>query len=172
MTNYELYSLRLKREAGEIFPDTYVYDRIPDELKVQIWKIIQKAIGNLYSNGKGQYFDTIHAHLCEEYGVFGLNNGEVYPAPNDYFSRFNIYQIQKFFFEPTYVSEDLDVIELLFRLIDIIIRNKPQLIINIIAFFPFDDAEITPDEAIDKLNTRFKQHGMGYQFDINTNHQN
>lgn len=56
------------------------------------------------------------------------------------------------------IEKTLDVIELSFKYIDIAIRgtNYNNNAINI---------RCTPDEAIQELNERFKENGVGYQFE-------
>jgi hypothetical protein len=51
----------------------------------------------------------------------------------------------------------LDVVELAFRVL--------QTTINNYKFQQYSFSQISPSDAIDELNQRFKQHGIGYQFE-------
>ena len=81
---YELFSKRQQRMQGEI-PDTYQYETIPDELRVQIFYIWGKMWGTPYYNNLDELqlsrlaidaFRSIETTLCEEYGVLSLSGGD------------------------------------------------------------------------------------------------
>ncbi|MEH2461477.1 MAG: hypothetical protein V7K34_30065 [Nostoc sp.] len=55
------------------------------------------------------------------------------------------------------INEVLDVIELSFRLIDTFYKNTD------IGFY--SRSKIKPDDAINRLNIRFREHGVGYQYE-------
>jgi len=71
----ELFSKRQKRARGEM-PDVYVYDTLPQSLRVQIIYIIRDAFGvdkdRYRSNHAVQAYKSVHQILCREYGVFTL----------------------------------------------------------------------------------------------------
>ena len=75
--------------------------------------------------------------LCREYGVFAL-------AETDSIMRNYIEEFFTFFLQANNVENALDAVELSFQVIDEYSSN--------------------PDEAIEELNERFKEHGVGYQF--------
>jgi hypothetical protein len=144
---FDLFSKRQSRLRGE-FPDVYVYDDLPNSLRVQIVHIIRDAFG-------GDHYGSVHASeaykfinnaLCREYGVFELTK---HPRSLDD-SVFNFFLTEKS------VERALDVIELSFKLIDTYIRDH----------YPHNSgAKIGPDDAIAELNGRFKEHGIGFQFE-------
>ena len=81
MAIVDLYSKRQKRARGEV-PDVYVYDNLPQPLRVQIVHIIRDAFsdssyGISYrrfgsrSNGQDVH-EAVEKILCRELGVFEL----------------------------------------------------------------------------------------------------
>ena len=171
---YELFSKRQQRMQGET-PDTYPSEAIPRELRVQIFYIWGKVWGTVYENLDGESdgsrlgmeaFRSIENTLCEEYGVFNLEE------PNPYREFTPSYlAVKDFFINTEDTDKVIDVIEVSFRYIDQEIRDK---------FYVPDDGldgifgprhrdippdSISPDEAIDLLNLRFSEHGVGYQYE-------
>lgn len=69
----ELFSKRQKRLRGEV-PDIFVYDRIPEPLRVQTIHIWRDAIGedDTYYNHASDLYKELHNILCREYGTFSL----------------------------------------------------------------------------------------------------
>lgn len=146
---FDLFSKRQKRARGEM-PDVYVYDKLPPPLRVQIVHIIRDAFGE-----DGRHTDDVHKAyefvketLCREFGVFELVQ---YPKSNQE-SVFN------FFLEQESVEHALDVVELCFRYIQLVIAEDRSYLYNI-------RRKIEPDDAVAELNERFKEHGVGYQFE-------
>ena len=143
MPVYDLFSKRQKRLKGDV-PDVYVYDDIPDSLRVQIVHIWSRVIGTkdqYYSRHYGEnrvkiVYDRIADILCQEYGYFQLP-GEEYPH-----SRYQ--ELVIFFLSVEDVERVLDAIEISFRYI----QNASQI----------------ADRAVKELNARFREHGVGFQF--------
>ncbi len=75
--------------------------------------------------------------LCREYGVFTL-------AEADLYDRNYIEEFFNFFLQVNDIENALDAVELSFRVIDKYSSNC--------------------NDAIEELNDRFKEHGVGYQF--------
>jgi|TARA_B110000211_G_scaffold232102_1_gene295051 hypothetical protein len=152
MAIFDLFSKRQKRLRGE-FPEIYTYDNIPKHLRVQIIHIIKDAIG-IRKHGREdepeKAYDFIHKTLCREYGIFSLG---------DRYSKNDEDHVLNFLLSTEDTEKAIDVIELSFKFIDRIIKQS------------FDEYEwnteikIKPDEAIEELNERFKEHGIGYSFD-------
>jgi hypothetical protein len=161
MATFNLFSKRRKRNAGDV-PDVYVYS-IPESLKVQIIHIWGDALGN-----PGRHYDpddnvnstyqNIVEVLRREYGVFILR--EDTPDRND--NRYAFNELCKFFLDskpfrgmdPT--DKALDVIELTFVSIDHITRR--------FTYLRRQNADKIADVAIEELNVRFREHGVGYSF--------
>ncbi|MFW5499856.1 MULTISPECIES: STM4504/CBY_0614 family protein [unclassified Maridesulfovibrio] len=154
MAVFDLYSKRQKMLRGEV-PDVYTYDEIPQALRVQIAQIIHATLGN-----HTQYFDTytdsvkktyqqIVEILCREYGVFSLCQ--------TYGNRDYHEELTDFLVNEQDVERILDVTELSFKAIEHCTRTHGYL-------FRSNYNKIA-DEAINELNTRFKEHGVGYHFE-------
>ena len=153
MKIHKLFSKRQKQLRGEV-PDVYQYETIPQELRVQIvhiWFDIwgKEAIDSphvhthLYSAYR--IYNSIHDILCREYGEFTLG-----PENN------LVERVSNFLIGTEDIGKVIDAIELSFQYIDRTVRNKPQL---------FSPMHISPDDAISELNHRFREHGVGYQYE-------
>lgn len=148
----DLFSKRKKRELGE-FSDVYTYDEVPYKLRVQIVHIIRDTIGKRTHYGTdapAEAYKLIHDILCREYGRFTLNKGY---DDNHEESLFN------FLIQTKETDEVIDVIELTFQYIDKIINTDYD-------HYKFNaEVKITPADAIEELNERFKESAIGYSFE-------
>ena len=144
----DLYSKRQQRLRGDVADDVYQYTNIPPALRVQAIQLIQEIIGSPEStyNSQGICTEDIHNALCREYGVFSL-----YPSTT-YDGRAISHFIRN---EPEY-ERCLDAIELAFRHINSTVRTNPQR---------YKCSLNNIDDAISELNFRFKEAGVGYQFE-------
>lgn len=150
MPVFDLFSKRQKRLRGG-YPDTYQYDNIDRKFRIQVVHIIRNTIGirDPYRKSTEQTYQYIHETLCKEYGVFTLREY----ANSDFSAVFD------YFLDEEDHEKCLDIIELSFQEIDTYVRKNE---------FSFRDAEgVTqkPDDAIEELNARFKESGIGYQFE-------
>ncbi len=149
MAIFELFSKRQKKIRGEV-PDVYSYEDIPNPLRVQIVHIIRDTIGqDRYERYARNAYEFIHKALCKEYGVFTLkqharSDGE---AVLDYFLNCKDYE------------RCLDIIEICFRLIENYVAD------NYRSYKQHTTSSQDPDDAIKELNSRFKESGVGYQFE-------
>ena len=76
--------------------------------------------------------------------------------------------VRNFLLETEDTNKVIDVIEVSFRYIDIVIRDKFRVSIDEIFGTSRRDIppdSISPDEAIDQLNQRFREHGVGYKYE-------
>lgn len=161
----DLYSKRQKRLQGDA-PDVYTYDKIPTPLRVQIVQIWEETLGSPsnggyrvtmpslsgsspYEQGMRAAYEFIVEALRREYGVFELHNGNY--AGDDH------RELADFFLNEREINKVIDVVELIFRYIDIGTRDW--------AFRHLEDANKRADNAIAELNIRFKEHGIGYQYE-------
>ncbi len=134
-------------------PDVYVYDEIPQKLRVQIIHIIQDTIG--ISNPKSAYvYDYIHKVLCKEYGFFSLTENII--NPNAYDRSYQ--KIKNYFLACDDYERCLDIIEQCFIAIKFIATNYSYYESKI-------NATQKPADAVNELNLRFKESGVGYQFE-------
>ena len=150
---FELFSKRQKKLNGEIV-DVYIYNQIPKTLRVQIVHILNDTLGN-YEKYFDSIFGTANAYkiiveiLCREYGVFFL-------AENHAQTRSYISELHNFILSESDTDKILDAIELSFKYINKYTREFSYLRNN----YSSEYANI----AIEELNSRFHEHGIGYQF--------
>ncbi len=151
MAVFDLFSKRQKRARGEM-PDVYAYDKLPQTLRVQIIHIIQDAFGTDHyrSQNAEKAYEFVKQTLCREYGLFELVK---YPT-SDQDSIFD------FFLREESTERALDVVELCFKFINAVIADNQSYRYN-------TDRKIEPDDAVLELNERFKENGIGYQFESN-----
>lgn len=157
MPIFDIFSKRRKRLQGKI-PEVYVYDNLPEPLRVQIVQIWWDTLGNrdqYYGYGDGDKVKHIYKSLvemlCREYGVFRLSESEAHSGDRNF-----LIELASFFLEEKDVEKALDAVELSFRVIDSYIRSNDYL--------SRYDAPKIADDAIEELNNRFREHGVGYQF--------
>lgn len=153
MSNFEIYSKRQKRLRGET-PDVYVYDSLPEPLRVQIIQIWDDVMGNLdqyleFNHVVRDRYDIIVKKLRHEYGVIYLPNSTDLQPSDSYEELF------RFFHEQSDVDMALDAVELTFRALGTRQGNSKSFLI-------IPKREI--DAAIEDLNFRFKEHGVGFEF--------
>jgi hypothetical protein len=130
-------------------PDVYVYDPIPPQLKVQIVHIIDDTFGvSGYPDSATDLYQTVVGILCREYGVFQL-------VPNSRKPRDILFE---FITKESDTERILDAVEVCFRAIDMYIRKDYN-------YRHTTTRKLDSDDAIEELNTRFKEHGIGYQFE-------
>jgi len=150
---FDIYHKRkqLREKAGH--PDVYRYGYLPKGLRIQIMYIWRTAIG-LPRTGPYDYDDkfpnnvwiSIHDILCRELGLLSLVRERDSAFEN----------CCGFLLEESNVDKVLSLIEVSFRMIERVCSKLPS----------YDTASVTqePDDAIDELNARFKEHGIGYQY--------
>jgi hypothetical protein len=147
---YNLFSKRQKKLRGEI-PDVYVYEKLPVKLRVQIIHIIKDTIGqNKGSNRASRAYEFIHKSLCKEYGLFSLSKNSL-ESDED--------AILEYFLDNEDYEKCLDIIELSFRIIQRYIGENYHL------YKRNSTSSQEPNDAINELNSRFKEAGIGYQFE-------
>lgn len=142
-------------------PDVYIYT-IPQPLRVQVIHIWRDTLGNesQYLGDESQYRahdqKTIQAYkfivetLCREYGLFRL------PGSGDAQNRDTfLSELANFVLKEQDSEKVLDAIELSFRCIAKIIRRDHER----------SDCVAVADNAIAELNERFREHGVGYEYD-------
>lgn len=153
----DLFSKRQKRIRGDV-PDVYVYDSIPDALRVQVIHIWRDTMGDVeqyhdqyYGYGTHSVYKLIVESLCREYGLFSLAKRSGYNDRN-YFE-----ELITFFLSEQDIERVIDAIELSFRAIDSLTREY--------GYLKKQNAAEVATGAITELNFRFREHGVGYQFE-------
>jgi hypothetical protein len=155
MTVFDLFSKRQARQRGET-PDIYTYDQIPNKLRVQLVQIIGDLLQGgddsaaRFHPGVGKLFEFISNTLCREYGIFRLWG-------KSHHDRDHRRELFNFMLETTDHERVLDCVELATRCADRLTRNFGYL-----DTYGFDERV---DDGIAELNTRFKEHGVGFQYE-------
>ena len=157
---FDLFSRRRRAERGDI-PDVYVYDTLPQKVRIQIIHLWRRAFWSSedaeeFPSASGATLEKACAPcrelLREEYGVFALSR-PTHSAKEE---------IEGFFLAENDVEKCMDVIEVLFFFIDGFIRER---IAEIKTYRGFRPPNILPDDAIEVLNLRLKEGGIGYAFE-------
>jgi hypothetical protein len=159
MAVYDLYSKRRARELGNV-NDVYQYDQIPPGLRTQIIHIWGDAVGIPYvTQGSSGTAQTIHRcyHrvlqiLRREYRVFALAKNH---DPNDPDRSYE--ELKHWFMFEENTDRVLDAVEITARVIERLCSRNDYIASR------RDSAEICKN-AIEELNIRFKESGVGYQF--------
>jgi hypothetical protein len=149
---FDIFSKRQKKQRGEV-PDVYTYTDLPGALRAQIVLIWLDTLGKAEQYYTGQVkeaYEFIVNTLCREYGLFRL------PGAKDYGDREYIQELVNFFLQETNIEKALDAVELSFRIIDRFTRKWDYL--------NRQQASEVADAAIEELNSRLKEHGIGYQY--------
>ncbi len=150
MSIYDSFSKRLARSKKHD-QDIYTYDTLPERLRTQIVFIIEDAVNNLIQ--RPDAYKEIVTILCREYGQFFL----VSNPPMMYGNRLYKDEMNNFVLTENDTFKVLDAIELVLR----------YSLGNIAAYdLPKDNYRRQKvDSIIAELNERFKEHGVGYQFE-------
>jgi hypothetical protein len=146
---FDLYSKRQKRLRGEV-SDVFVYDEIPKPLRVQIVHIWNDAFGRDTSDSTipvANLFKSMRRILATEYGEFYLV--EPYTDARE--------DMEKFLLNCPDAEKALDTIELSF--LAIIKQTREH------NYRMYARPRMEPAEAVEELNIRFREHGLGYQFE-------
>ena len=134
MPIWNIYSKRAKE-----LPDVYQFQTLPGPLRVQIQRIIRNMFTTRHEWSDdpkpAEMYSRLHEILAQEYGLTVLADG-MYPVD----------QVQAFL-EETDIERVLDAIEVALQL------TKQNLETS---------ARLNPSKAIEELNHRFREHGVGY----------
>ena len=150
MPVYETYSKRMRKAERAGQPDVYQYVELPKPFRVQVIHILSGSIGadtDEIDYSENPQWVYIHNTLAREFGVLELGKGSGYAADKC-----------KEHILTGSTENTLDIIEISFRTIDDM-RGLPKQF--------YSDYSICqkPDDAIAELNQRFREHGIGYQFE-------
>jgi hypothetical protein len=151
MAILETYSKRQKRLQNAGKQDVYQYDEFPEAFRTQVVHILSAALGAYFSvtsSGPNPAWTGFYRNLLKELGVFKLSSSHTDDPAQD---------CMKFILEAD-ASGLLDTIEFAFQAIDRVVRNFHNY--ETITFSIVQ----TPKDAIEELNGRFKEHGLGYQY--------
>jgi len=145
----ELYSKRRKRELG-LEPDVYSYENFNANLRAQICYVIGDVLGIQNQIELERNYGNICVILRREYGVYKLVEGlHVRASVIDELVQFISFEQD--------VDRVLDAIELCFVTAESYRGN------SYIYRYPQEDTGAYIDGCVSELNTRFKEHGKGYE---------
>jgi AbiJ N-terminal domain 4 len=146
-----LYSKRKKLMERGNQPEVYQYEQLPIEFRTQVVHIWGSAIPVRVGLSGDKWWDDMHNYFIRELGVFHLGPYEQVGPLNQF--------INFLLDGETPIDNILDLIELTFQCIDIDIRE-------ILNKYTFNQSPVTqlPDDAINELNHRFREHAIGYQY--------
>jgi hypothetical protein len=149
MPVYNLFSKR-QRLLRETPSDVLVYDQLPGRLRKQICYIISDTIGEgSYQRKASTYYEFVHEILLREYGLDQLTSSG--------YRKDSEHDLMDFIMIGTTVDEVLDAVEMCFRVIDKLLREEVKY---------QDSSRINViNEALQDLNTRFKENGVGYSYE-------
>ncbi|WP_224369305.1 STM4504/CBY_0614 family protein [Hyalangium versicolor] len=160
MPIYDLFSKRKRRaERGDV-PDVYSYDTVPEQLRVQVIHLWKEGFGKSYEGSFAfKVYKGIRDLLCREYGLFRLVEGrhgyDSYLAVGNH--GYDEYEDECCGFLLACKPEQaLDIIELTFSMF----WNNAQR-----NSYPPHLGPKAFDALIAELNGRFKESGVGYQFE-------
>ena len=141
---------RRKREAEGKVEDVYVYDRVPQKVRVQVVQILRDGLGPYYKRGNytrtASVYDYLYKQTCRELGVHCLPLGDA-KKDQSFFSWLE---------EEQNIDHWLDGVEQALMCIDRYVRDNW----NDIKYL----AESAPDNVISELNARLREAAVGYEF--------
>lgn len=150
MTIWDTFSKRQKRLSGE-FTDVFTYDEIPSALRVQICNIWNECFGissavRAIEPIKNPAYAELHQGMANELGMLAF--------PSTGFG--DAAAIMEFFLNDASTEQALDMIDMSFRYAQHVHSDRGWRDLYRVKILPF--------EAIEQLNARFLQHGVGYSF--------
>ena len=143
-----LFSRRQRKLRGEV-PDVYRYDEVPQALRVQIVHILEDGLGDdsYAGDSKSEHcYREMHKMLAREFGVFQL--GPHRDAKRNLFEAILSEQD---------VERVLDCVELSFRFVVAFGNDN--------SYTYYTKPRQKPEDAVSELNNRFREHGVGFQFE-------
>jgi len=145
----DLYSKRRKRELG-LVPDVYTYDNFTSNLRNQICYVIDDVLGIQDRNEQDRNYGAICELLRREYGVRRLTH--------DLHHRDTAFdELTQFIAKELDIDRVLDAVELCFLIAENY-RGKDYTY-----GYPRNDSGVHIDNCVSEINTRFKEHGKGYE---------
>ena len=152
----DLYSYRKKVAEGGT-PDVFIYDELPEPLRVQIIHIWREAIGRYVVSLKSYHrkpvennnaWESIHNDFSKEIGVLNLGKEKNIDS-----------RCENYFLNCNSVEVALDLVELTFYYIDKAARKFSSQVQR------SHGIEVKASDAIQELNERFRRAGVGYRFE-------
>ena len=173
MNSFEPFSKRIRKRERLGTSDVYQYDTIPTKFRIQVIHIWSDTLGKSlwilgYQSKVNPLWLYLYKKVIREFGITNLIEDSTEPIRED----FNNY------FLSADVEQALDMIDLVFHVIDNYGRYSKDAtrqftqspIDNIYSDFTnfgthFWETAQEPEDAIDELNRRFREHNIGYTFE-------
>lgn len=133
--------------------DVFTYDILAEKLKIQIGHIWNNFFKQIIEEHKEEIWKVIHSTICEEHGKKTLL--EDHFGSRYYYS----YKVEHYFEHLTNIDESLDVIEIVFR----IIEKTPKILYQ--HYHLNLNGNYIPEKTIKDLNTRFMENGIGFHYE-------
>jgi hypothetical protein len=145
MPVHDIFSKRAQRSSGQK-PDVFVYDEIPNPLRVQIVHLLGDLLGVPEEHNPyiGAQYAGIHQELAREYGLFELSSGKDMRQ-----------KLLEFVLKGAAPAQVMDVVELAFA------RAATFNPVH----YQIARCRATVPEAVKEFNFRCLEHGVGYQFE-------
>ncbi|MCW2307363.1 STM4504/CBY_0614 family protein [Rhodobium gokarnense] len=158
MPIFETFKKRMRRQRGDIF-DVFQYETAPDSLRNQIVQIMFSVVGGQeeywinygQDGGVKEAYKIIVETLRRERGVFRLP-----PTRQHQNEDFSVELANYILSEPD-IEEFLSAVELLCRVIENVVGD--------FNYRRFQDSKEKSAEAIKEINHRFREHGLGFEYD-------
>ena len=150
----KLFSYRKQLDEGNV-PDVYVYDDLPEKLRIQIVHILRKAIGPYHVYSGMETYDVIENNegweaieniVAEAHGVFQLSDRQLLNVSK---------RCEDFLLRHRSIDETIDLVEVSFRYIDRILGHLSDYKLQRLGI------TLSPSDAISHLNERFRRAGVG-----------
>lgn len=153
MAVFDLFHKRQKKLRGE-YPDVYQYEQLSQTIRVQIVHLWKESIGEDFSGGQWnpssenrKYLEKCYNILCKELGVFELGDDDTsFGVTISYFKN-----ISNYFLREKEVEKTLSIVELMVGITKLFARDYRN--------------KIDVEDVINELNQRFREHGIGYQYE-------
>lgn len=157
MSAFETFHERQERLQGEL-PDTYIYDSMPTPLRIQVVQIMEDVLGDdaAYNDQYGVADNVREAYkfavdtMRRAIGVFRL------PPTQDWENEDYRAELRNYVLKEPKVERVMSAVELVCRLIELMASRYD--------YRHDGKAKEGSARAIAEVNTRLKQHGVGYEY--------
>ncbi len=141
---FDLLSNRIRNANGE--PEVYIYDDLPKEFRTQVYYILKDVTEPYDEFDEIDLWSILHDKFAREKGLKNLGFHSV--------AQINIEE----YLDCSTTEDVLDFIDFIFNRFDKVLRKiGSEHIYNY-------DSNKAVDKAITELNSRLRQHGLGYEF--------
>jgi AbiJ N-terminal domain 4 len=157
MNVIELRSQRLAKEKNSGRTDVYQYDIIPSNVLFQITLILSNVIGKYWKANSYAFDEAPNNNSAWEFIINTIIRERGDPSfKQTQDSKINCLKILTF---DRTLEDQLDLIDLSFRYVERVLLKRDDYEMN------KHGAEIQAKAAIDELNYRLREGGVGYQFE-------